>query len=65
LSTNTLGGFSAVIFFLITYIMTSILIWSHFSLFYYFQHNVSSFYERPSTSLFISSLTNFFNLNKL
>jgi NADH-quinone oxidoreductase subunit N len=65
LSTNTLGGFSAVIFFLITYIMTSILIWSHFSLFYSFQQNVSAFYERSSTSLFISSLTNFFSLNKL
>lgn len=65
LSTNSLGGYTAVIFFLITYIVTSILIWSHFSLFYFFQQNINSFYKKPSTSLFLSSLTNFFNFNKL
>lgn len=65
LSINSLGGYTAVIFFLAIYIITSILIWSHFSLFYSFQQNINSFYKKNSTSLFISSLTNLFNSNKL
>lgn len=65
LSLNTLGGYTAVLFFLIIYIITSILIWTHFSLFYSFQQNINLFYKKGVSSLFISSLTNFFNLNKL
>ncbi len=65
LSTNTLGGFTGVIFFLVIYIITSILIWSHFSLFYGFQTKINAFSNKISTSLFISSLTNFFQTNKI
>lgn len=65
LSLNSLGGYTAVMFFLIIYLITSILIWSHFSLFYSFQQNINTFYKKASTSLFLSSLTNFFNSNKL
>lgn len=65
LSTNTLGGFTGVIFFLMIYIITSILIWSHFSLFYAFQTKINNFSNKISTSLFISSLTNFFQTNKI
>ena len=65
LSTHSLGGFTSVFFFLIIYIITSILIWSHFSLFYFFQSNINKFYNKNSTSLFLSSLTNFFSVNKL
>lgn len=65
LSLNTLNGHSAVLFFLFIYLITSILIWNHFSLFYLFQHNINSFNNRNSTSLFLSSLTNFFETNKI
>ena len=65
LSINSLGGYTAVIFFLTIYLMTSILIWGFFSTFYMFQNNVYLFYKKSSSSLFISSLTNFFKINSL
>ncbi len=65
LSLNTLGGFVAVLFFLFIYVITSILIWGHFALFYNFQSQINDFDNKPSTSMFISSLTNFFQFNKL
>ena len=65
LSLNTFGGHTAVLFFLILYIITSILIWTHFSLFYSFQTEINNFYNKKTTSIFLSSLTNFFNVNKL
>lgn len=65
LSVNTFNGYVAVFFFLIIYVITSILIWSHFSLFYSFQTKIRNFYKKNATSLYISSLTNFFEVNKL
>ena len=65
LSTNSFGGYTAVIFFLVIYTITSILVWSHFSLFYEFQNKINNFSNKISTSLFLSSLTNFFRVNKL
>lgn len=65
LALNTLNGYTAVLFFLIIYIITSILIWTHFSLFYSFQAEINKFYNKKETSLFLASLTNFFNVNKL
>lgn len=65
LALNTLTGYTAVLFFLVIYTVTSILIWSHFSLFYSFQAQINKFYNKKETSLFLASLTNFFNVNKL
>lgn len=65
LSLNTLNSFTAVLFFLIVYISTSILIWTHFSLFYLFQYKINSFFGKESSTLFLSSLTNLFAANKL
>lgn len=65
LALNSLDGYTAVLFFLVIYIITSILIWSHFSVFYIFQHNVFAFAKKRSSSLFLSSLTNFFQINSL
>jgi proton-translocating NADH-quinone oxidoreductase chain N len=65
LSLNTLNGYISVLFFLCIYIATSILIWSHFSLFYLFQYNTNSFFGKESSTLFLSSLTNLFSANKL
>jgi NADH-quinone oxidoreductase subunit N len=65
LSLNSLNGFVSVYFFLIVYIITSILIWGHFTIFYSFQSKIDSFYNRNSNSLFISSISNFAKSNSL
>lgn len=65
LSTNSLSGYSAIYFFLIIYIITSILVWNHLSLFYFFQKRVYAFYNKAATPLFLSSLSSFFKINKL
>lgn len=65
LSINSITSNASVLFFLIIYIITSILIWSHFSLFYDFQSRINTFNNKNTTSLFISSLTNFFKKNKV
>lgn len=62
---NTFEAYTAVLFFLVIYTITSILIWSHFVLFYDFQSRMNVFGNRNSTSLYLSSLTNFFKVNKL
>lgn len=65
ISINSLGGNTAVIFFLVIYLITSILVWGYFSTFYLFQNNIYAFYGKSPSSLFISSLTNFFKINGL
>lgn len=65
LSINSLQGFSAMYFFLFIYLITSILVWGHVTAFYNFQSKIYSFYSKPSSSLFVSSLANFFKLNNL
>lgn len=66
LSINTLGGFTSVLFFLIIYVITSVLVWSHFALFYQFQHNTNSFFKQQHiTPLYVSTLTNFYHRNAL
>ena len=65
LSTNSVDGFSSIFFFLMIYIITSVLVWNHISLFYSFQNQVNSFSGRTSTPLFLSSLSNFFKSNSL
>ncbi len=65
LSANTIDAYTNVIFFLLIYIITSILIWAHFSLFYGFQAKINEFSNQISTSLYISSLTNLYRTNKI
>lgn len=64
-SINSLGGNTSLFVFLIIYLITSILIWGYFSVFYYFQNNIYFFYNKKISSLYISSLANFFEYNKL
>lgn len=65
LSSNSLDGFSAIFFFLIIYIITAILTWSHVTLFYDFQKKVNTFNKVVLSSLFLSNLSNFFKMNSL
>lgn len=60
ISLNTLGGYSAFLFFIFFYLITSFLVWAHIFFHLYFQSlaiNTSFVYKSP---LFLSSLTNFF-----
>lgn len=65
LSTNSVDGYSSVFFFLIIYIITSILVWNHVALFYSFQKKFMNFNKRIITPLFLSNLSNFFKVNSL
>jgi len=65
LSSNSLDGFSAILFFLIIYVITATLTWSHINLFYNFQKKVNTFNKVLPSSLFLSNLSNFFKMNSL
>lgn len=65
LGLNTLGGFSVVYFFLIIYMLTSILMWGHFSVFSFFQSRISKFHYKLSNSLLLSSFSNLFRTNAI
>ena len=65
LATNSVDGFAAIYFFLIIYILTSILVWNHVALFYNFQKEIKNFSRKMATPLFLSSLSNFFKYNGL
>lgn len=65
LSLGTLEGFTSIFFFLIIYIISSILIWSHFTFFYNFQYKINIFNKKSLTPLFLSNLSNLFSVNRL
>lgn len=58
LSLGNLEGITSVFFFLIIYLLTSILIWGHIIVFYRFYSKISTFYSTQISSIFISSLSN-------
>jgi len=65
LSINTVNSIASIYFFLIIYILTSILLWTNFSIFYGFQERTNLFNGVNSTPLYLSNLSNFFKSNKL
>lgn len=65
LSTMSLTGYTNSIFFLIIYIITSLLIWGHFVIFYLFSFKTNIFFNKQSSSLFLSTMTNLFKYNPL
>jgi len=65
IGTNNLEGFFSLFFFLIIYTITSILLWGHFVVLYNFQNSIDNFYQKNSTPLFLSSLSNIFKNNKV
>jgi proton-translocating NADH-quinone oxidoreductase chain N len=64
INTNS-TSFLSIFFFLIIYIITSILIWSHISLFFNFQNRVNYFEKKSLTPLFLSTFSNLFLINKV
>lgn len=65
LVTNSIEGYSSVYFFLIIYLITSIIIWSFITLFYTFQKKINQFDFKNLNSLYLSNLSNFFEKNKV
>lgn len=65
LSSLSLTSLMAIYFFLIIYLITTILIWTHISLLYIFQQKVNNFYYMNPQTIFLSSLSNFFKRNPL
>jgi len=65
LSLGNLEGVTSVYFFLIIYLLTSILMWGHIIVFYRFYSKLSNFYSVQISSLFISSLSNLARNNAL
>jgi NADH-quinone oxidoreductase subunit N len=66
LSTYTFNGFVGIFFFLIIYLLTSILVWINFSLLFDFQSRIKVFNNvNFITPLYLSSLSSFFFFNRL
>jgi len=65
LATNTVDGFASIYFFLFIYILTSVLTWAYITEFYSAQQDVNKFNKILFAPLFLSSLSNYFKLNKI
>ena len=65
LSLNNYDGFVYCLFFLIIYVITSILIWGNISFLYDSDSKYNLFFNKMNNSLFISDLKNFFDYNIL
>lgn len=65
LALNTIEGLTSVYFFLFIYIITSILLWGHFVVFYQFKTTNNALMEKPLTPLFLSSFVNLSHYNPL
>jgi NADH-quinone oxidoreductase subunit N len=64
-SCNTLESYTIVLFFLLIYLVTSVLIWGHFILFYSASQNTAGNHSKLVDSLFVSSLSNLYPSNVL
>jgi len=65
LSISSLSSFIALFFYLIVYLITSLLIWNFLSFFYLYQFSYTNFIKGLSKPLFISSLSNLFKWSNL
>jgi hypothetical protein len=65
LSEYSVDGFVSLYFFLVIYILSSILIWSNVALLYDFRKSTNLFYSENISSVFLSSIANMSKTNKL
>jgi len=63
LSVQTIESISSLYFFIIIYLVTSLLIWGHFIMFNNSNAIISNFNSQPLKPLYITDFTNFFNIN--
>ncbi len=64
LSNTSFNSFIAMFFFLLIYLLTSVLIWSNISLLFSFQTKICAFKSEGLYPLFLSSLSSFFTINR-
>lgn len=55
----------SVYFFIVVYLLTSILIWTHLSLLLTFQKRINVFNDSFEVPIYLSSLSNFFRINRI
>jgi len=65
LGVQTIDAYTSLYFFLIIYMISSVLIWSNITLFYDSQNLFNIFYNKTPSPLFLSGLSNLFKTNKL
>jgi len=65
LGSGSYSSYIFIYFFLITYMLTSILVWGHFTIMHKSQKSLNTFFNTSSISLFLSSLSNLFGANKI
>ncbi len=65
LGVQSIDAYAALYFFLIIYMISSVLIWSNVTLFYDSQNLFNIFYKKAASPLFLSGLSNLFKTNKL
>jgi NADH:ubiquinone oxidoreductase subunit 2 (subunit N) len=65
LGSGSYSSYVCIYFFLITYMITSILVWGNFTIMHQSQKNLNTFFNTNSISLFLSSFSNLFVGNKI
>lgn len=65
ISLGTLQGYTYSLFFLILYLITSVLIWGHFIIFQSFSEKYNGFYNLDLDPLYLSTMNNFFKQNSI
>lgn len=65
LGSGSYSSYVFIYFFIITYMLTSILIWGNFVIMHNSQKSLNTFFNTNSISLFLSSFSNLFVANKL
>lgn len=65
LGSGSYSSYVFIYFFIITYMLTSILIWGNFTIMHNSQKNLNTFFNTNSISLFLSSFSNLFVANKV
>ena len=64
LSIPTFNTLVSTFFFLLLYILSSLIFWLNLSNFYGFQQRIRFFFKESLSTLYLTSFSNFFNLNK-
>ena len=64
-SVNSSESILALLFFIVIYIITSTLIWFQFTFFYSSSTKINSFLHKSNPPIFLSTLSNFFQTNKI
>lgn len=62
---NNIDDIAFIYFFIIVYLISSILIWLQFSFFYVSNYSIENYFNNLQKPIFISTISNFFQTNKV